>query len=137
MFIVGGVFHGGEHGRVVSQRLMIVDVFVAEGDKEAALLRPATGEDALGDEIALLMNGVKRIAGIVNEGVDAFGETEFLIDLPKQNRPGVGGEPAPVEPDGDFLDFAQPDCLGGEFHGTLCLDRLWLKSGANRYITMF
>jgi len=100
------------------------------------------------------MNGVKRIAGIVNEGVDAFGESEFLIDLSKQNRTGIGGELPPVEPDGDRLhlarlhfselhfagwsvDFARPGCLGGEFHGTLCLDRLWLKSGANRYTTLF
>ena len=66
---------------------MIVDVFVAECD----------GENALGDEITLLMNGIKRIAGIADEGVDAFGEAEFLVKLPKQNRPGIGCELPPVE----------------------------------------
>jgi len=85
LIIIGGILHGGEHGGVVPQRLMIVDIFVTECD----------GEDALGDEIALLMNGVKRIAAIVNEGVDAFGEPEFLIDLPKQNRSGIGRELPP------------------------------------------
>jgi len=43
------------------------------------------------------MNGIKRIAGIADEGVDAFGEAEFLVKLPKQNRPGIGCELPPVE----------------------------------------
>ena len=41
------------------------------------------------------MNGVKRVAGIANEDVDAFGEPEFLIDLPKQNCTGIGRELPP------------------------------------------
>jgi hypothetical protein len=38
------------------------------------------------------MAGVSWIAGIVNECVDAFGEPDFLVKLPEQNRTGIGGE---------------------------------------------
>ena len=82
LIFIGGILDGGEHGEVFSQSLLTVatsakicchqrknqDIFVTECD----------GEDALGDEVALLMNGVSWIAGIVNEYVDAFGELEFF-----------------------------------------------------------
>ena len=122
-FFVNVVFDGREHGGIDSQGFLIVDVFVTECD----------GEDALCDEVALLMAGVSGIAGIVDECVDALGESDFLIDTLQQDGSGVGGEFAAVEIDGDGFDFRWPGCLGcpgcrmggdrcqvGGGHGTLC-----------------
>jgi len=61
----------------------------------------------------------------VDDCVDVFGEPNVLIDLPKKN--GIGGELAPVEIDGVYLDFDRLDCLGGRFHGTLCFGALAVK----------
>jgi len=105
LIFIGGILDGGEQSGIMSQRLMIVDVFVTGCD----------GEYALGDEVTLLMNGEKGIAGIVNECVDAFGELKFLVKLPEQNGTGIGGEFATVKVDGDFFDFDRSGCLIGGF----------------------
>ena len=55
-------------------------IFVAEGD----------GVDALGEKVALKVGGKARIAGIVNETSDGFGELEFLIGLLKEDGTGIG-----------------------------------------------
>ena len=96
LFVIGGILDGGEQSGVFSEFLMVVAVFVTEGD----------GVDALSEEVALLMFGEKRIAGIVDDPADAFGESKFLIDPLKKNRTGIGGEFAAVELDGDGLGLA-------------------------------
>ena len=80
------------------------------------------------------------VAGVDDVFVDAFGEPDFFVNLLKQNDTGVRGELAPVEIDGDGLDFGGRrdftggrdfgrlgvdfrgrGCFVGGFHGTLCL----------------
>ena len=96
---------------------LIVDIFVAEGD----------GKNALGEKVALLMNGEARVAWIVNDLIDTFGELEFLIDFLEKDRPGIGGQLGAVEEDVDFFVLGRSGCQSGRFHDTLCLVVCWEK----------
>ncbi len=61
---------------------MIVAVLVPHGD----------GEDALAEHRPLLVGDQSRIAWIGNDGVDPLNEPKPAIHLPKQQRPGIGGD---------------------------------------------
>ena len=86
---------------------MIIDIFVTEGD----------GEDALGEEITLLMDGELRIAGIVNGRIDLFDQLDFLFDLLEEERSRIGSEHSAVEVDDDRFGFGVGggDGNGGRF----------------------
>ena len=90
--------------------MMIVDIFIGEGD----------GEESLGEEVLLLMVDVSWVAGIADDLIDSLGELDFLVDLLEEDDSRVGGKPSSVEVDVDFFDFCRSGCLVGGFHGTLC-----------------
>ena len=69
LVFIGRILDGSKQGGIVPQSNMVIDIFVSVGDRE----------DALGDQIALLMGDVEWVAGIENDGVDAFGETDVLV----------------------------------------------------------
>ena len=84
---------------------MIIDIFVAEGD----------GENALCEEITLLMDGELRIAGIVDDRIDLFDQLDFLFDLFEEERSCIGSEHSAVEVDDDGFAFWRGDGNGGRF----------------------
>jgi len=106
-FFAGFPFDTDEQSGIVSQVDVIIDIFVAEGD----------GEDSLGEEIALLMDGVLRIAGIVDGCIDLFDQLNILFDLLEEERSGIGCEHSAIEVDDDRFGFGVGggDGNGGRF----------------------
>ena len=78
---------------------MVVDVFVAEGD----------GKETLGEEMLLGVGDENGMSRIVNDRIDSFRESEFLIDLLEEECSGVGGNLAAVEMDVDFFAVGRDD----------------------------
>jgi len=66
---------------------MVVAVLVAHGD----------GKDALGQHRPKIVGDLRRDAGILDAAGHRVDQTDPLIDLTKQRRPGAGGQPATVE----------------------------------------
>jgi len=84
---------------------------------EMSIITPKTDcVDALSEEIALNVDGKARIARIVNESSDGFGELKFLIDLlEEEDSTGIGCELFGIELDGEGL----PVEWGGVIHCVL------------------
>ena len=80
-------------GGVGAQGLMVVEILVAQGD----------GHDPLGDHGLLVMDDEDRVAGVGDGRVEGLEEAGRLADLPEQEGPGVGGEPAAQEVGDDRL----------------------------------
>ena len=104
-FFAGLSFDTGEQSGIVTQVDVIIDIFVTEGD----------GEDSLGKEIALLMYGELRIAGIVDDRIDLFDQLDSLFDLLEEECSCIGGEHSAVEVDADFFAVGCGDGNGGRF----------------------
>jgi len=104
-FFAGLSFDTGEQSGIVTQVDVIIDIFVTEGD----------GEDSLGEEIALLMYGELRIAGIVDDRIDLFDQLDSLFDLLEEECSCIGGEHSAVEVDADFFAVGWGDGNGGRF----------------------
>lgn len=66
---------------------MVVEVLVAQ----------AEAVDALGQEVAQGMGDASGIAVVGEAPGEALEEAEAALDLPQEQRPGVGGDLAPVE----------------------------------------
>jgi len=113
LVFIGRIFDGGEQGGICSQAIVIIDIFVSESDTE----------NALGDEIALLMGDVGLITRVVDYFVDAIEETEFSIDKVEENGSAIGGEPATAEINGEGFERRVEYGNGGWFliHSVLVL----------------
>ena len=70
-----------------AEGLVIVEVFVAEGD----------GDDPLGDHGPLGVDDEDGMSGVGDGGVDGVEEAEAVVDLAEEQGAGVGGEPPPVK----------------------------------------
>lgn len=79
----------GQHlqERIVAKRLVVVLVFVSEGQTEEAL--PEHGGDGMGDG--------GRVASVVDAGGQAVGPSEAAVHLAQQQTPGIGGQVAAVK----------------------------------------
>jgi len=85
----GGQLGGG----VAAERLMVVEVLVAQGD----------GRDPLGDHGVLVVDDECGISGVGDGGVEGIEEPEVVSDLAEQQGAGVGGEASAVEIGDDGL----------------------------------
>ena len=77
---------GHLEGRVGAEGVVVVEILVAQGDSD----------DPLGDHRFLVMDDVHRVAR-VRDGLVGEREAGLLTNLPQQERPGIGSEPAPQE----------------------------------------
>lgn len=75
------------NSRIVPQRLMFVEIFLAGGQRE----------DPLRQHLPLLVHHVDRIARIVQTPADRLDESQPPIDPPPQQQPGVRLQPPAVE----------------------------------------
>ena len=72
-------------GRVGSQGLVVVEVLVAKGDCH----------DPLGDHRSLVVNDKDGVSGVWDCLVDRVEEASALTNLPQEEGPGIGSQPAP------------------------------------------
>lgn len=86
-FFSRGDSGGNLQGRIGSQRLFIVTIFVAHLD----------GENALSEQRAPIMNGRQWITRTGNRLVDRIEQPESAIDLPQQRDSGIAAEPPTEE----------------------------------------
>ncbi len=72
---------------IVAQLVVVVQILVAQGE----------ADDALGDEGGEGVFGEARIPVVGEAGGDALEQARGSSDPAEQQRPGVGGDRAPVE----------------------------------------
>jgi hypothetical protein len=75
------------HHRVVAQLVVVVQVFVAEGD----------AGDPLHQQRLQTVHGIGRVAAVLEACRQASGQAEHLVGGAQQQRAGVAGELAAVE----------------------------------------
>ena len=93
LVLVQAAFGDDLQERILPKGLVVVEIFVAQGD----------AEDPLGQKGSLLMDDHVWISRIRDTSVEGVDETEPLIDLPKQQAACIGGQFASVEVGVDFL----------------------------------
>jgi hypothetical protein len=86
---VGGELEGG----IGAEGLVVIEVFVAQGD----------GGDPLCEHRSLVVDDDREPSGIGDGVVEGVEEAEPVADLAEQEGAGVGGEPAAVEIGDDGL----------------------------------
>src|SRR4030042_685656 len=79
--------------RVFPKALMIVKVFIAQGD----------AQDTLGQHGSLGMNGIEGVAWVRETVIDRIDQTEPLVGLSQQQCPGIRGDASPIEIALNFL----------------------------------
>ena len=75
------------HKGIVAEGLLVVEVFVAQGQ----------GVDALPEEGALLVDDEEGVPGVGDDAVEGGGESEASVGLAEEQSPGVAGEGAAGE----------------------------------------
>ena len=89
-----GHLAGGElEGGVIAEVLMVVEVFVAQGN----------GRDSLGDHGFLIVDEEDGMSGIGDGGIDGVEEAGLLGHLAEQEGAGIGGESTAPEIRDDVL----------------------------------
>lgn len=99
---------GGLQGDVVTQRLVVVEILVAQRQAKHAL--PNQGFGA--------MQAALRIAVITQPASDSAGQAHLAVELPQQQDATVRGDLAAIEAGGDLTAFAA--WKGGGGRGTFC-----------------
>ena len=91
--LLGRFADGDLQAGIDAKLLMIVEVFISEGD----------GDDALGDHNALIVDDEEGVSRVGDRLVESVEQTDLVGGLAKQERPGVGGEPTSLKVGDDGL----------------------------------